>query len=622
MQHAGGWLASWSRMEVLLAVVVVAGIMCGEARAVIGEHPRVRGSAAEIEGPRLLQPVLVRIRQMPERSIGDARAAGIVAGIVLGRTDGIDADAQERFRRAGLWHLMAASGQNVALVVAICTALAFACGAGRLAGCCWALVTVPAYVLVVGGGPSIVRAGIMAELAVLAWMAGRRTSLRHALLVSAALIVWAWPGVHRSLGFQLSYACVVALACWAAPFAEWLERRSIPRWLAGGIAATATCTAATAPILVLATGTAPLAAGALNLVAVPLAGAILVLGLPGCVLGLVHGGWEAAPLTMCGLLARGVDASADVAILLPLSCTRSMAVAASLPTCAAALHAGLHRRLGLRRCILVAGGAAGILLLASVLQSAHARQLRPGPGHARIVMLDVGQGMATLVTANSHAVLVDAGARGAAVGRQLHRLGIRSLDGVVVSHDAIDHRGGLGEVIDEFHPAWVGVPRWMPGSTWKIGSGIRVVQLCDGDVLGAGQLLMVVRNPPCAAPNGSVTGDRANDNGVVLVVSHGAVRALLPGDAEASVTARLDVGPIDLLAVAHHGSSDPALPSLVASTRPSIAAISVGAGNPFGHPRSDTIAALEHGGAIVVRTDRSGMLSFDSDGQSLRLHRR
>src|SRR5690606_18192952 len=167
--------------------------------------------------------------------------------VIFGRTEHVAAAEEQAFLESGLWHLLAASGQNVALVAGCCVLLARAFGAGRTTGAVLALAAIPAYVLVVGGGASIVRAGAMGMLAIVAWLTGRLADVRHVIVVVAAGTCLLWPGAHRGLGMQLSFACVIALAWQAAPLTRRIAASGVPTWLAGGLAATLLCSAATAP---------------------------------------------------------------------------------------------------------------------------------------------------------------------------------------------------------------------------------------------------------------------------------------------------------------------------------------------------------------------------------------
>jgi competence protein ComEC len=89
-------------------------------------------------------------------------------------------------------------------------------------------------------------------------------------------------------------------------------------------------------------------------------------------------------------------------------------------------------------------------------------------------------------------------------------------------------------------------------------------------------------------------------------VSAGSFDLFLSGDAESPALLGYDLPPVEAMKVPHHGSADPALPELLERLRPSVAAIEVGEGNPYGHPTPSTLSALEASVPHVRRTDRDG----------------
>ena len=105
---------------------------------------------------------------------------------------------------------------------------------------------------------------------------------------------------------------------------------------------------------------------------------------------------------------------------------------------------------------------------------------------------------------------------------------------------------------------------------------------------------------------------------IVVLATYGEVDALLTADAETEVTARLLSRRIEILKVAHHGSSDPGLSSELRELRPAIAVISCGRGNDYGHPTASTLATLrESPGLSLFRTDEDGHVVIESDGRRL-----
>jgi competence protein ComEC len=102
-------------------------------------------------------------------------------------------------------------------------------------------------------------------------------------------------------------------------------------------------------------------------------------------------------------------------------------------------------------------------------------------------------------------------------------------------------------------------------------------------------------------------------------VRRGALDLLLTADAESPVTGALDLPPVEILKIAHHGSADPGLPALLERVRPRLAAIEVGADNEYGHPTASTLRALAAAGVPVVRTDRDGTVRVALRGGALRV---
>jgi competence protein ComEC len=104
----------------------------------------------------------------------------------------------------------------------------------------------------------------------------------------------------------------------------------------------------------------------------------------------------------------------------------------------------------------------------------------------------------------------------------------------------------------------------------------------------------------------------------VIEARWGEFSMLLTADAEAERVS-LDPGPVDVLKVAHHGSDDAGLGDLLERTRPQLAVISVGEGNPYGHPTAGTLATLGRHQVPVLRTDEDGTVVIDVNRRSFRL---
>ena len=259
---------------------------------------------------------------------GERRA--LVEGVVLGDDSGLSPGLRDRFRASGLYHLLAVSGQNVALVAGGTIALAWLLGISRLAAEGLALVAILGYVLAVGPQPSVLRAGIAGALGSLAWLAARPRD-RWYFLALGALVLLAWnPYTVLDVGFQLSFAAVVAIFVLAPVFASRLEGYPLPAGLREIVSISTACGVATAPVLWLQFGAVPLLSVPANAMAAPAVVPLLGLAFASAALGPVSpgaaawvawvNGWCAAYLATCARLVGGLPFatvhSAPAAVLL------------------------------------------------------------------------------------------------------------------------------------------------------------------------------------------------------------------------------------------------------------------------------------------------------------------
>lgn len=237
------------------------------------------------------------------------------------------------------------------------------------------------------------------------------------------------------------------------------------------------------------------------------------------------------------------------------------------------------------------------------------------PSGMRLVALDVGQGDAILIQTGGASLLVDTGPPGAGIVRRLRRYGVKRLDAVFITHADLDHVGGLAELRDAF-----AIDRLLRADPLAGLGQVSQVRLVRGQRLRLGEAEIEVLWPPSTSSTGASV-DR-NARSLVLLFGWRGFKALLTGDAEAEA-APYTAGDIDLIKVAHHGSADHGLPSLLADARPELALISVGKDNRHGHPHPATLAALSAAGVRIHRTDLEGdlVLELESSADSGSDHR-
>ncbi len=547
--------------------------------------------------------------------LGDAQGA-LARGMVLGADEDIPERMAEDFKRSGLAHLLAVSGQNVTLLAVLAWPLLAALGIARGPRLWIVIALIALYVPLTGAGASIVRAGAMGIAGTLAALAGRPASRWYGLLIACAVTLATDPRAWQDVGWQLSFAAVVGIFALARPLGRALG--AAPEPLRSGAALTVAATLATAPLMAFHFGRASLAALPANLAALPAvapamwlgmlsAGAAQVAAAPAELLNAINAFCLAHVAAIAHWGAGLPGASVDVRIASPL------ALALVYAAGAVALWGGarLARSAGGRLCVAAAPAVA--IVAAAVLASGAPPT---APRQFTVTALDIGQGDATLLQApGGAAVLVDGGAPGMGLAVKLRDHGVRALDMIVLTHAQADHQGGLPEVLAGFPVRMLldgGLPldgpdhRRIVALARERGAQVRAARAGQLFRFGGGLRLRVL----AAAARDSDPGSDPNLRAVVLSASCRGRDVFLPADAESEVTGGLTLHDVDLLKVAHHGSQDPGLPELLARLQPEIAMIEVGRPNRFGHPHPATLAALRAAGAKVHRTDLEGDVSI------------
>jgi competence protein ComEC len=251
-----------------------------------------------------------------------------------------------------------------------------------------------------------------------------------------------------------------------------------------------------------------------------------------------------------------------------------------------------------------------LVLLAALIIAPDAAVAQDG---LELHFLDVGQGDAVLLRAPSgQTALYDSGPSGQRIVEALRERGVERLDLVIASHNHADHIGGLAEVIREFRPRFYmdnGVPHTTQTYRRVLeavrDAGAQLIEPTERRISLGDAVLQIL--PPPGRP-----GWGHNDNSVGVIASYGDFRASLFGDAERAQQewmlseARHHLRRVAVHKASHHGSRNGDVSAVMASLRPEVVVIGVGAGNQYGHPHAEAIALYNGVGAEVYRTDRHG----------------
>jgi competence protein ComEC len=606
--------------------------------------------------------------------------AGLAAGILIGLRDRVDRDLAAAFTTAGASHVVAISGWNIAIVATTLGALAG--GLGRRRRSVLTGLAIALYVLFVGPSPSVLRAGVMAGIALVARELGRPSRAAAAMGLAVAILLVLNPTSVDDPGFRLSVLATAGLMAWGTPLARRLSGPAPGRvraWLAESLGVSLAAQAATLPVILLEFGRLSLIAPIVNLGVVPLvapamaagglalaAGILAGLGVPGAVA--VIGGLPA--WVLLGAIVAMIRAGASVP-LASVTLSPPWDVVAALVSGLAILllagfgrhlrrstkpsggkgpspgpaarpaqsgsgdagrgrthgrPAGSHRR-GQRLALIALGGASIALALAV---SHHP------DGSTRVVVLDVGQGDAILVEGSRGGrMLVDGGPD---PGRLLIALDERlpawdhRIDTLVLTHPHEDHAAGLAVLLSRFRigriyePGMIGPgPGYAAMAALLAHGGPPHGTLSTGDRLTLDDIRFRVLWPdPGRVPlRPSDGGTAINNVSIVLLGEVGGRRFLLAGDIEEQVDPELlarGLPTVDLLKVAHHGSRTSSTQAFLDAVRPRVAVVSAGLGNPYGHPAPATIQRLHSSAGQTFRTDRDGTVEVRLDGDAMHVH--
>lgn len=526
-----------------------------------------------------------RLRQHLQAALGPLRpeARAVFTALLLGEAAPPEALPWERLALLGVVHLFVVSGFHLGLVLVALRVLCALVTPG-LPGRWLVLpagLLLAAYALLTGAGLPVQRAWLGALLLLMALGLGRGSRPGRGLALAALTLGITAPEALLAPGAALSFFAVLVLL-W--PGGDGLGLR-------GMLALQGRLALAMGGLLAAFFGWMPTFGLVVNLFLGPLLG-VLLLPLGFGLLALVLLGFAPALAALQGL---GDGVQGLLACLEALARAAPLASLAGLPLLLAVLLALVALTPG--PSALRFGAALGVMAL---LWPA------PGlpPGTFRLTVFDVGQGSAALVETAAHRLLVDTGpawgdagasAFAAQVKPALRALGVRKIDGVLLTHGDRDHAGGLPAA----RAAFPGADLLGPGGTpchrerrWR-WDGVEFAVLHPEPNPRAGQ---------------------GNAQSCVLAITAGARRALLLADVPRVVERRL-AGALarqDLVLAAHHGSRGSSARVLVKRTAPRFVIFSAAEPSPFGHPHSAVVARWRGVGARPVQTGAQGMVRWDS----------
>jgi len=579
----------------------------------------------------LIEQWRVNIENTIDRAV-PAHVSSLVKALTVGLQTSIPPKTRELLTAGGISHLFAISGLHLGIVALFAYSISATVwqrsvfllrfGPPRRYIPLLLLPLLWIYLLLAGNAVATRRAFIMACAAALLLFSKRRTDPLNLLAVAAFLLLLLTPLLLFEPAFQLSLAAVCGIVLlvprWSAPFLH------LPPLLRKGtilFLTTVAATLTTAPLVLFHFHQFSPAGLLVNLLAVPLVGfTALPLGLLGTLLTPLSAGLASVLFRGCGLILGGLLSLVEFVISTPYFKGWSLYLS---PTAHFLLFLTVTAILLPKKSSLLKGIAYALPAIAIFIL------LLPGKTSSElsVIPLSIGQGDAVLLSLDGKRhILVDGGGRESEtfdVGERLlapalGRLGVTSLDAVILTHNHPDHWNGLPAVLENFPTKAFWTPLLsedLPPALRAVTSEkkIAVVSFPEGwtvlDQTSTSTLALF-------APPQDVLS--SNDRSATLYGRLGDEGILLTGDLEEEGIARIlknpPPGPVSLLKVPHHGSRKSSPQRLLDRFNPSLLFVSLGSGNSYHFPHKEVTDAIRKEGIPLFRTDIHGTVKFETTG--------
>ena len=592
--------------------------------------------------------------------------AGILSAVLLGEKEDLDSAVYELYRKNGISHLLAISGLHISIVGLGIWKLFRKGGSGFWISGIFAGGFLIAYGMMVGSGPSVVRAVSMAGLSFLAAAAGRTYDLPTAMCIPALGLLLTHPYLLTQASFQLSFLAVISLVYPGRLFSARGETFFTNEKFSAAASAffvSLSLQMVTAPVVCWHSFGIPVYGVFLNLLVIPLMTYVVLSGFIGLGLsflsvsagGVMLGGAHYI-LKLYEVVCNGIGKLPGAELVLgqpevwKIGCYYGLVVSGAIiyergMKIAEKFHEKKHKSkekseesvLNLWKTRILIDRNHRLVFLCAAWLLAFFFLLPSRPAGLSVTFLDVGQGDGIVLRCASRAILVDCGSsQQKSVGEKvlvpyLRSQGVTYVDLAVMTHGDQDHINGIRYLLEH------------PESGIRLG-GLMMPKTGNDEIYGKMAELAKEQEIPvyyaaagdrieniagkgmymeCLSPDGEEKFSDRNEESLVFRVTYDRFSMMLMGDLETGGEENLVesgvLSPVTVLKAGHHGSATSSGESFLEKLSPEITVLSYGRKNRYGHPAKEVKERLGNIGSEILETGISGAVMIETDGKKMKV---
>ena len=538
--------------------------------------------------------------------------AAFAKALLLGDKTDISYEISTDFKITGISHIVAVSGLHMSVLFAL---IAFLTWKRRWGLAIVGIPTILLFMLVTGFSASVTRSGIMMLLMILALVFKREYDPPTALSFAVVSMLTLNPLAASGVAFQLSVGSVAGIFLFMGKIYNWIKGwipesknrilKALRKWFAASVAMTLSAQSITTPLVAYYFHTVSLVSLLTNLLVVWVVSFIFYGVMLVCLLGVL---WLPLGVVLGKLVCipiRYVCLTAKILSKVPLAAvyTESIYIIVWLVFAYGLL---VLLAFGKEKRIALTAGAAALSLLAALFFS----WLEPRLHDQVVTVLDVGQGQSVILQHREKTYLVDCGGdfdddAADLAAQTLLSMGIRRIDGLILTHDDRDHAGGVPGLLYRIAADRIYLP-----------AGTRNEAILDAACQN--QVVWIDRKTELREKGLKITlfpmetADSHQETNIAVLFQTEKCDTLLTGDIsslyEIILLRENGIPDLEIMIAGHHGSKYSTSQQLLDQAAPDTVVISVGENNRYGHPAQETLDRLIRSGCVIYRTDESGTI--------------